>query len=471
MKALLKKFSTSPIAWLIILVVATSITSCKKESFITDAAAQLGISKDTIRFDTVFTSVGSITQSFKIFNNNNQKLKLSSIQLMGGNSSAYKLNVNGVASNMVNNIDIAANDSIYVFVTVNINPTPTNVPFIVADSIAINYNGNKRFVQLEAFGKNAIFIRNGIINSNTTFNNNLPYVILGGLQINNGATLSINAGTKIYCHANAPIIVNGTLLCNGNFFNPIIFSGDRLDAPYNTFPAAWPGIIFNSTSSNNQFTFTNINQAYQAIVTNGPSPNSNPKLTLQQCIIDNAFDAGIHSNNSSINANNCLISNCGSNIKIELGGTYNFTHCTVASYSNNVLQHKKPTIFLSNSNVTAQTNNLNATLRNCIFYGDAGFVNNEIETEKIGNAPYSITIDHCLYRGVDPSNATIITSIKNIDPLFDSINNNTRFYDFNITKDANAPGINKGTNTSLLKDLNDKNRNVGLPDIGAYEKQ
>lgn len=63
---------------------------CKKDGFITSSDALLRTSVDTLHFDTVFTTVGSITQSFKIFNPNDRKLKLSSIQLMGGNTSFLK---------------------------------------------------------------------------------------------------------------------------------------------------------------------------------------------------------------------------------------------------------------------------------------------------------------------------------------------------------------------------------------------
>src|SRR6266550_9149150 len=96
--------------------------SCKKESFITSPQAQLGVSSDTLTYDTVFTTAGSITKSFKIFNLNNQKLRLSKVKLMGGAASAYKMNVDGTSATEVDNIDIAANDSLYVFVQVNINP-------------------------------------------------------------------------------------------------------------------------------------------------------------------------------------------------------------------------------------------------------------------------------------------------------------------------------------------------------------
>ena len=79
---------------------------------------------------------------------------------MGGSSSAYKMNVDGTSGTQFNNIEIEANDSLYVFVQVNINPNANNLPFIVRDSIQISYNGNNRLVQLEAWGQNAHFFRN-----------------------------------------------------------------------------------------------------------------------------------------------------------------------------------------------------------------------------------------------------------------------------------------------------------------------
>lgn len=447
-------------------------TSCKKDGFITSKDARLITSVDSLKFDTVFTVTGSVTKSFKILNNNDQKLLLSKIKLSGGVLSPYKMNVNGFATAEANNIEIAGNDSIYVFVTVTVNPTLANLPFILSDSIAINYNGLTKFVQLEAFGQNAVFIRNGLVAGNVTFTNGLPYVILGGLQISNGASLTINAGTKIYCHADAPILVDGQLVCNGTFLQPIIFTGVRLDDPYKNFPASWPGIYFRGTSKDNLLQFTSIKNAYQAVVVLPPSVNTNPKLVLRQSIIDNAFDAGLFCSNSNVVAENCLFSNNGKNIFVEKGGSYSFTHCTVAAYSNNFVVHKNAAVYFSDVDVTNQTAALSATMRNCIIYGDAGFVENDLQTKKTGSNSFVVNIDHCIYRATtDPTNTVFTQSIKNIDPRFDSIDVIRQLYDFRVTKNTTAPGMNKGIATPLLKDLDDKNRNVGIPDIGAYEKQ
>lgn len=445
--------------------------SCEKEKFTNSADARLGLSADSLRFDTVFTTTGSVTKSFKILNLNDRKLNISEIKLAGGASSFYKINVNGILGPMISNFEIAANDSIYVFATVTINPNAAALPFIVSDSISISYNGNKRWVQLEAFGQNANFIRNGVITGNSTFTNALPYVILGGLQVTNTGVLNVNAGTRIYCHADAPILIDGTLICTGTKAQPIIFAGDRLDDPYKNYPAGWPGIYIRQTAKNSVLQFVSVKNAYQGIVVLQPPVNANPKLILQQSIVDNAFDAALLCTNTSATVENCLFSNSGKNIQIEQGGTYSFTHCTSVGYSNSYIAHKKPAIYISDVNDAGQTAPLTALLRNCIFFGDAGFTDTEIQTNKTGGS-FSVTVDHCLYRAAtDPANATFNTCIRNADPSFDSIDIANHYFDFRVTKNAAAAGINKGVATSLLKDLDDKNRNVGLPDLGAYEKQ
>jgi hypothetical protein len=450
--------------------------SCKKETFINSPDARLFITADTIRFDTVFTSTGSVTQSFKIINENNQKLRLSKVSLMGHASSAFRININGVPATEESDIDIAANDSIYIFVSVTINPTTANLPFIVTDSIRINYNGNTRYVQLEAFGQNAHFLRNEVVAGNSTWTNDLPYVILGNLRIDTSARLTIEAGTHIYMHADAPILVDGSLLVNGTKNNEVIFTGDRLDPGYRDLPASWPGIYFRNTSKDNQLIFAKIKNATQAVVVLGPSINSNPKLVMHQCIIDNSFQTGLFALNSSVDADNTLISNCGSNINIQWGGTYHFTNCTAVSYSNLFLLHSIPVLKAVNfymENGSLVTADMNALFRNCIFWGDGGALDDEVIIEKEGSTVFNVAFENCLYKALnDPLNTTLSSVITNIDPLFDSIDINNNYFDFRITKDLSAPGIDNGTTVPQPADLDDNPRTAGtLPDMGCYEKQ
>ena len=100
--------------------------SCKKDSFITSADARVNITADTLKYDTVFVTSGSIYQYFRIINENNQKLRLSSVKLMGGTGSAYKINVDGISGTQFTNLEIEANDSLLVFVQVDRKSTRLN---------------------------------------------------------------------------------------------------------------------------------------------------------------------------------------------------------------------------------------------------------------------------------------------------------------------------------------------------------
>src|SRR5687768_4898170 len=269
-------------ALLVILSSALLLLACKKDSFITSADASVSITADTLHYDTVFTAVGSVTQSFKIINDNDQKLRLSSVKLMGAAGSKYKMNVDGVATTEANDIEIEANDSIYVFVQVNVDPNADNLPFIIRDSIQVSFNGNNELVQLEAWGQNAHFLRNKEVIANETWTNDLPYVIQGYLYIDVNQTLTIEKGCRIYVHADAPIIVDGSLKINGekDTIDRVYFGGDRLDEPYKDFPAAWPGIYFRPGSKDNVLNYAVIKNSFQSIAVEEPSTNGNPKVIL-----------------------------------------------------------------------------------------------------------------------------------------------------------------------------------------------
>ena len=463
-------------------------SACKKETFITSKDALLSVSTDTLHFDTVFTTIGSLTQSFKIKNDNNQKLNLTRVTLNGGGASAFKINVNGSAGPDVRNIEVEANDSIYVFVSVSINQTLQNLPFIVSDSIQISFNGNTRFVQLEAWGQNANFLRNRKIIGNVVWTNSLPYVILGGLQVDTGATLAIEKGCKIYLHADAPFLVDGTLKVNGEKFDStrVSFKGDRLDVPYSEYPGSWPGIYFRGQSKDNVLQFAIVQNAYQGIVAELPSINASPKIILNECIIDNMYDAGILAIQSSITARNCLISNCGAaketngNITLAYGGSYSFTHCTAAGISNAYVSHVHPVLAVSNyikQNNIDYTTVLTANFTNCIFWGDSLQDGNEVIVEKKGSDNFTVNFNNCLWRQKTPLPATLVSTsfITNTQgvgadtSIFSGINREKRIYNFRL-KD-NSPALNKGINTGIIYDLDGNPRAVGIPDLGCYEKQ
>lgn len=451
---------------------AVLATSCTKESFITGRDALLETSEDSLHFDTVFTTTGSITHYFKIYNRNDNKLLISNIYLSGNDNSYFRINADGIPGPDISDIEIVANDSLYVFVTVKIDPTSADLPFVVEDSIGISYNGNERWVQLRAWGQNANFLRSMVISSDTMWTNEKPFVILGGIAVLNGATLTIEKGTRIHLHADAPFLVDGTLTAVGEKYDStkITFLGDRLDEYYRDHPGSWPGIYFRETSVNNMLRHVIVKNAYQGIVSEKLSSAGTPKVTLDQCIIDNCYDAGIIGVESSITAVNSLISNCGKNILLVKGGSYDFSHCTAVSYSNVYIPHKQPVLAVTNFvklDDIISVSDLRADFINCIFWGDHGTVENEVVVAKEGNTTFAVDFRNCLWKVVnDPAGVTSSGMITNEDPDFETIETTKNQYNFRLKE--GSPAINAGIMTTFTVDLDDRER-LNIPDLGAYE--
>ncbi|GAO41846.1 choice-of-anchor Q domain-containing protein [Flavihumibacter petaseus] len=460
--------------FLFCLFIGFLFSACTKDSLLTSPEAGLAVSTDSLHFDTLFTQTGSITLSFRIYNLNDQRIRISKVALAGGGNSKFRINVNGDQGPIVENIDINARDSAHVFVNTRIDGTGSTLPYVVQDSILIEWNGNNRWVQLDAWGQNAHFHRNGIISSSQTWTNDLPHVLLGQFTVASGATLRLEKGTKVYCHADAPFRVDGTLIANGGPDDEerVVFSGDRLDAPYRDFPAAWPGIHFRSGSKNNSMTYTSVQQAYQGIISeipDGPAPG----LTLKQCIINNAWDAGLLAIGSHIDATNCLISNCGKNVQLVYGGTYNFDQCTMASYSNLYFIHEHPVVWVTNVLTIDGIDYLaplDAVFTNCIVWGDGTLVPDEFLAEQKAGPPYNVIYQNSLWKMTTvPSHITVSAVLTNEDPWFVNVGGEIKSADFHLQD--GSPAIDKGKVNGITVDLDGLKRPVNAPDMGAYEKQ
>ncbi|HKO81443.1 MAG TPA: choice-of-anchor Q domain-containing protein, partial [Chitinophagaceae bacterium] len=235
------------------------------------------------------------------------------------------------------------------------------------------------------------------------------------------------------------------------------------------YPAAWPGIYFRADSKSNVLNYAVIKNSYQSIAAEGLAAGG-PKVTLNQCVIDNSYDAGIIALNSSIKATNCLISNCGKNIAIGKGGDYEFTHCTVASYFTRFLEHNNPVVTLSDVNGTTPAT-LNALFRNCILWGESEVFDNEVVVEKTSSNG-SVTFDQVLWRmKTIPANITVTPSPINQVPQFDSIDVSKNYWDFRLNT-GNSPAVDSGKDLGITIDLDGNIRPVGTkPDLGCFEKQ
>ena len=142
--------------FLLILIVILSLGylfSCDDEKYLSSTDVKLRFSVDTVMFDTVFTTIGSTTQHLKVYNPYDQKVLISSIKLAKSKSSSFRLNINGVSSDEVQNLELAPFDSLYIFVEVTVDPSGQNLPLVVKDSIEFVTNSNRQDVDLVAWGQ------------------------------------------------------------------------------------------------------------------------------------------------------------------------------------------------------------------------------------------------------------------------------------------------------------------------------
>jgi hypothetical protein len=112
----------SPLRWLLPLFILpfAILTGCQDD--LVPGQGSLDFSEDTVIFDTVFTTIGSITRQFKVYNPSSDEVTISSIYLAGGQQSKYRLNVDGTPGIIFSNVTIQGNDSMFVFVDVTLDP-------------------------------------------------------------------------------------------------------------------------------------------------------------------------------------------------------------------------------------------------------------------------------------------------------------------------------------------------------------
>lgn len=484
------KFSNfQTLAGICLIVLSISLSSCKKDKINTNAG--VSFSTDTLTFDTLFTTLGSTTKFFTIRNTQKEAIKISNIKLAGGSISPYRMNVDGDAGYNFSDIEIPAKDSLYVFVEVTVNPNAANLPFIIEDSIQFLTNGKLQQVQLNAYGQNAHFFNADSIEMNTTWDDNLPYVILNYLQIKQGACLTINAGCDVYFGGGAAMIVEGCLNVLGtDTFNMVTFRGVRLDKdiadrPYDDFPGQYAGLFFLRGSSGNlEFLKlrnslyginvgnikTTDNDAANIALLQGMSIANAPEVSIKNSKIYNNAFYGLFGFFGKIDAENTLVYNCGKNVVgLYVGGDYKFTNCTFYTRGTTYISHtKEPAFYMNNFFAYSTTaapifaTTAQAYFENCIMYGT---LDNEILAEAATDnpTPISLLFKNCDLK-TDNTTLPIFQNCKFDDPQFKDV------FKSNYKLKSTSPCINTGFPNGLGLDIDGFSRDA-TPDIGAYEFQ
>ncbi|MBT8221075.1 MAG: right-handed parallel beta-helix repeat-containing protein [Bacteroidia bacterium] len=473
--------------------------SCEEQTFDISSSTKLSFSSDTLRFDTVFTTIGSATRSIKVYNSSDNWINISDITLGNGSVGRFRINVDGVSGNRFANIEIPPNDSIYIFCEVTVDPDQplSESPFVINERIYFNTNGNDQSVLLEAWGQNANYLPNQFNAGGLAlltcdlqeliFDDPKPYVIYGVLLVDS-CDIVIPAGTQVYVHGGLVnsqnfgsyndgqfiFLKDASLKTEGTVDNPVIIQGDRLESVFSDVDGQWTGIRFLDGSDENELNHTIIKNSILGIFA-----DSATTVTLKNIQIFNTSNAGILASHATVTAENCLIyNNYGGGIQLNYGGSYEFSYCTIASYGINA-----PTLTMNNILCldafcsVYRTNALEASFTNCIFAGSSEDEFDFFDIES-GNDPglFDYQFNHSIVKVdelitqegftdfFDHCTECVVQMIG--DPLFIGIDSsNYRLDTMSIALDRGIPI------PGIMTDLINQTRDSENPDIGCYEFQ
>lgn len=455
-----------------------SLSQCTKKEFATSRSSVLAFSTDTLSFDTVFTSFGSTTQYFKVYNQHSKHLKIDNVRLGKASSSSFSLNVNGYASDHVTDLEIAPNDSLFVFVEVTIDPNNSNNALIEKDSVIFESNGNAQNIKLEAYGQDVVLV-DGKVLKTQTWTNKKPYLILNSALVDTLETLTIEAGATLHFGAESKLYVLGTLNAKGTQHDSIVFRTSRTDYTYHDVPGLWGGIWLLPGSVNNVMNHTIVQNAEIGIRADSLIAGKKPTLELHNSRIEHHTVAGLYAQGSRIVSTNSVFADCGYYaISLQIGGEYNFYHCTVANYWL-YTNRTTPSVIVRNyyvdvNNILQLRPILAANFHNCVLYGNK---QNELLLDLVPETDANFLFDHCLVRVAPESNyldlSPFSTSIFNQQPLFQDIAK------YNYRPSPQSPIIGAAATqtiqqlpTWLAKDIENNQRLTdNKADIGAYEYQ
>lgn len=471
---------------LLVLSSVLSVSCEDEETYTTSPSALLDFSADTVRFDTVFTTIGSSTQLFKVYNRGGESLMLPSIRLASGGRSGFRVNVDGMSGTEFADVEVRDGDSLYVFVEVTVDPRNEDNPFLLRDSLQFHLqSGLYQQVQLEAYGQDMIVLRGVSFATDTTLTGERPYVVYDSLCVDSGATLRLSEGVRLHFHSGAFMRVDGTLKAEGSVERPIVFRGDRLDnmfdyLPYDRLDNQWGGVTLGASSYGNHLNFVDIHSGGWGIRCDSADAALN-KLIIENSVIHNVAGDALSAVNGCLWVGNTELTNAGGHCLRVRGGDVQVVYSTLANFY--PWAYRGAALSLSNEWCPLTR----ANFRSCII---TGYSSNELmlwPTSAPDSLTFNYRFDHCLLNvPADSIGADTLPGGRYFQVRVDSVGHEVShlgnfplidtdifYYDFSLDSLSQAIGAGNRDDALNLYPLDRLGRSRledEAPDAGAQER-
>ncbi|RZK21436.1 MAG: hypothetical protein EOO56_11350 [Hymenobacter sp.] len=507
-----------PILLLLSGILSVSLPGCKPREEELQTSGGLAFSADTVKFDTVFTTLRTVTKRLWVYNRNPKGVNVDLITLDQPATSPYTLIINGDLKQAATNFFIRGQDSLLILVRAKLPDNGQNglaKSYVLEEKLNFRTNGNDQHVLLRSFGQN-IYLHDSVLpcNGTTIWTNDRPHVLYNTVVVPAGCTLRIKPGTRIYGHAGALLVVEGTLLVNSPAdYNPgtgatdtvkagnaniVRFGGDRSgEAQYATAPGQWTGIVLDASSRGNVIRYAQIqNATFGLLLYNPKNLTPRPDVRVQNSVIRyisgngvsfaaaasnlNLPGAGILSLSGQATVENTLFSDCYEYAMLGYGGgEYSLNYCTVANYP--AASAVRSTASLTFTNVSALDNTIKnsgptVSVKNSVVWGS---IEDELFLDNYDDYKATVSIQNTMLRtklyaaaGKPDLTAAGLNNLISSDQLYPKFKQTyaTATNDYHLG--ANSLGLNRGAQQVtpfLNRDLLNLPRPTARPDLGAYQ--
>lgn len=460
-----KIFFSSIVLILVTLFTGAGLTGCIEDGFTSSPSDRPTFSTDTLDMGIVITTDVSTTQRFTVRNPHSKGLLISDIRVEGPNADCFRLNVDGFSGTTFSNVEIRANDSIYVLVSCTLPTNNVDEPMPLDAKISFTTNGSVDHVVVRATGQDVTRITGMNVEGNTVFSGTKPYQIMDSLVVAPGATLTLPAGTRLMFHDKAYMRVYGTLIANGTVEKDVELRGDRTGdvisgITFDLMAGQWQGLEFMPGSKG---------VLYHTVVRNSVVGvlAEDAQLELVNSRLRNSQYRALTAVGTDVTAVGCELAEAPYGTLYLQGGTSAFDHCTFPNYYlfSAVYEPAVTLVHLNAETAVADYEGdfTKATFTNSILYG----LGSDIYPGDLADT--EVFVYNCLFKSAGSDDEHFINCLWDADPLYYTVRED---YIFDYRLKPESPAIGAG-DASLSRHPAASVDAYGLPrgatpDLGAY---